>query len=202
MAANDYYNAPLPDHPNQHSSAGGRLPPAPLPVSSYSAYNPQYAAHTTDSPISPNYDPKSSLYHHPGRQTSDDSDSRFYGAGGGGRGNGSGHFADDIPLQPHSQNPQLENSSLHGKQPSMDDGALPGPANRSRRKKRREPEKKGWFKGKIPWVVYIFTLIQIAVFIAEIVRNCESSHPPLFSARTDNLPQPYSPAPPSPSTRK
>lgn len=36
-------------------------------------------------------------------------------------------------------------------------------------------EKRGWFKGKITWVCYILSLIQLIVFIVEIVKNCESS---------------------------
>lgn len=38
-------------------------------------------------------------------------------------------------------------------------------------KKRR---KHGFFGGKIPWVVYIFTLIQVGVFIGELVKNGRS----------------------------
>ena len=36
--------------------------------------------------------------------------------------------------------------------------------------------KKGWLKGKIPWVVYIVSTVQIAVFIAEIVKNCTCTY--------------------------
>ena len=35
--------------------------------------------------------------------------------------------------------------------------------------------KKGFFSGKIPWVVYATTLVQITVFIAEIIKNCKSN---------------------------
>jgi hypothetical protein len=45
----------------------------------------------------------------------------------------------------------------------------------------RESPKRGFGymnapKGKIPWVVYGFTIIQVAVFIAEIVKNCKYMH--------------------------
>ena len=33
--------------------------------------------------------------------------------------------------------------------------------------------KQGFFSGKIPWLVYILTLVQTTVFIVEIVKNCE-----------------------------
>lgn len=35
------------------------------------------------------------------------------------------------------------------------------------------PKKKGFFAGRIPWVVYIVSLAQISVFVGEIVKNCE-----------------------------
>lgn len=40
-----------------------------------------------------------------------------------------------------------------------------------RRKKRTPASKDGWFKGKITWVVYVLTFVQLVVFIAEIIRN-------------------------------
>jgi hypothetical protein len=37
----------------------------------------------------------------------------------------------------------------------------------SRRRKKRQ----GWFSGKITWVVFVTTLVQIGVFIGEIASN-------------------------------
>ena len=48
--------------------------------------------------------------------------------------------------------------------------------SRPRRLSEEEEKRNGFFTGRIPWVVFITTLIQIAVFIAEIVKNCESSN--------------------------
>ena len=48
--------------------------------------------------------------------------------------------------------------------------------SRPRRLSEEEAKRNGFFTGRIPWVVFIMTLIQIAVFIAEIVKNCESSN--------------------------
>ena len=39
------------------------------------------------------------------------------------------------------------------------------------RKKKRRKSKDGWFRGKITWVVYVLTVIQLAVFLAEIIKN-------------------------------
>lgn len=58
------------------------------------------------------------------------------------------------PILPHQQ-----------EDPFVRDAA-PGKRERGRRK-----EKEGWFTGKITWVVFTCSLIQIAVFIAMLVRN-------------------------------
>lgn len=39
------------------------------------------------------------------------------------------------------------------------------------RKKRRRKVKEGWFKGKITWVVYVVSVVELVVFIAEIIKN-------------------------------
>lgn len=36
-----------------------------------------------------------------------------------------------------------------------------------------DKKKNKWFSGKVPWVVYTLSLIQITVFIVEIIKNCE-----------------------------
>ena len=42
----------------------------------------------------------------------------------------------------------------------------------SRRDSRRDvPLNEGWFTGRITWVCYFLTVVQIAVFLAEIIRN-------------------------------
>jgi hypothetical protein len=40
-----------------------------------------------------------------------------------------------------------------------------------RPREKRKKKKKGWFSGRVTWVVYILTTVQIAVFIAEIIKN-------------------------------
>jgi len=54
----------------------------------------------------------------------------------------------NYPPSPESQNPQL----------------LPKPERKTKKK---------WFSGKVPWVVYTLSLIQLTVFIVEIIKNCE-----------------------------
>ena len=48
--------------------------------------------------------------------------------------------------------------------------------SRSRKKKRRRRHaKQGWFTGRITWVVFVLTVVQLIVFLAEIIKNGESS---------------------------
>ena len=62
--------------------------------------------------------------------------------------------ATDTPILPH----QIEDPFVRDADP---------------RKKRRRKMKEGWFKGKITWVVYVLTAVQLVVFIAEIIKNGE-----------------------------
>ena len=97
-------------------------------------------------------------------------DSRYYGQGGGGRPQDStGSFRDDIPLQDqappkdnynndhdHVYDAPIRPSNLEAGRPSRNSGFT-------------KPKKSLW---KQSWVCYIFGLIQVIVFIVEIVRNC------------------------------
>jgi hypothetical protein len=142
----------------------------PPPISSYAAYRGE-SLQRNDSPLTPYSDSPS----FESQSRNGGHDRRFYGVGGGGRINDSGGFGEDIPLRPRSeQNAPGSESPQHDG--SGGDKALPPPAGHRRRKRRREPERKkgikGFFQGKVPWVVYIFTLVQVTVFIVEIVKNC------------------------------
>jgi hypothetical protein len=46
---------------------------------------------------------------------------------------------------------------------------------------KRQKKSSRFFKKKIPWVVYITSLVQVIVFIVELVRNCMSHIPPVCS---------------------
>jgi hypothetical protein len=83
-------------------------------------------------------------------------------------------YADNIPLRPSKQTPlrkdlRAESTEYPPSTESQQDqgtGPVPSPPPQT---------KTGWFSGKICWVVYIITTVQIAVFIGEIVTNCTSS---------------------------
>ena len=92
--------------------------------------------------------------------------------------NGSTHtmdqYADNIPLRPSKQTPlrtgrRAESTKYPPSTESQQDqdiGLAPSPPPQ---------KKKGWLSGKVCWVVYIITTVQIGVFIGEIVKNCTSS---------------------------
>ena len=165
MATNAFYNSTL----HKRLSEAG-LPPLPIPLSSYSAYRPQSVSHS-ESPFTPNFEKKGPFYRAQ-TQDSNDSESQLFNFGND-RSNDSGRFADNVPLKPqHEQTPSDGELSKKG-DPDLDK-SLPIPVSQ-RRKRRREPEKKGFFKGRVPWVVYIFTLVQLTVFIVEMVKNGEFS---------------------------
>jgi len=163
MAASTSYN-----NSNQRRRSDIALPPPP--ISTYSAYRPE-SLQRKDSPLTPYSD--SPFFESPSKNG--EHDRRFYGAGGGGRASESGGFSDDIPLRPRSEQIAPEIGSPLHDGPGGDKALLP-PGSHRRRKRPREPERKkgirGFFSGKVPWVVYIFTLIQVTVFIVEIVKNC------------------------------
>lgn len=86
-------------------------------------------------------------------------------------------YTDEIPLKDQSriQTNQLQSqSNSNTAYPPSPESQNPDPtllaaSNRKRSKKR----KGGWFSGKVPWFVYFITLVQVSVFIGEIIKNCE-----------------------------
>ena len=103
------------------------------------------------------------MYGHQSQHSLGD-DSRYYGAGEGGVGGEQGVYADDIPLR---TNPQKSSADVEiSRQPAYgQDLALSSSVGQSRQATKRKR------RGNITWVVYILTLIQVIVFIAELVKN-------------------------------
>lgn len=184
MASNDYYNS--------YSTSAPRREDAPLPAVPSSTSKPLPSSHADGqsmasiSPINtriqspfddrayPSYAP-SSLH---------DSETEYHGAAGKYNNSRappsyssnphSDPFADQnaIPLQ--SQNPKMDSPTARygadpeARMPLNGDKAYPPEPRGSGLKSRK---KDGWFTGKITWMVYLLTTIQIAVFIAELARN-------------------------------
>ncbi|KAK4692963.1 hypothetical protein P7C71_g4339, partial [Lecanoromycetidae sp. Uapishka_2] len=170
MAANDYYNGSSMRSPTRstHSTSGTLSPKSPkspqfksLPPDPYTAYTPHHVQPPAPYMSSPydrqSYDQETS--YHPWAEQSHQASP--YNAGGIEQ--EPNPFDDDIPLRQH---PSKGGSDAVPSQYSDDPAIVDRrPGNGDRR--REEP----WYRGKIPWVVYILTTIQITVFIAELSRN-------------------------------
>lgn len=159
MAANDYYR----DSYREEQYSQSFRPPYPaangssshMPTSydhlySSEAINPSYSADELSSP-SPSLRP-----YHPGRQP---------------RPHLASQYRDSIPLKDgaaiQTTTGDWQNQATQYP-PSPDSQTEPHLLPRPAAKK-----KKGFFSGKIPWVVYTVTVVQIAVFVAEIIKNCK-----------------------------
>jgi hypothetical protein len=163
MAANDYYNS--------HSSQAHGQAPYYQNNSSLPSYHSN-PSQTAQSPVSPYEAPfEEGSYplggmnsHGMDSQSALGHDNRYYGQGGS-----QNSFRDDIPLREHSAMPSKDDEPT--------DHVYDIPPNATgvgERPNRTGESRRGFFKrplSKIPWVVYTLTLIQVAVFIAEIARN-------------------------------
>lgn len=155
MAANSYYNTGYSNNPptyeqaNPHTDSFHRQSPAPTYTGpSGHPYADSEPPHIRDS------------------QHSLGSDQGAYVAGG--RLNEGDHYAENIPLKENTQYSNGPPPANWMQQPTHyppDPAMLESAPNRSRGKK------KGFFKKKTPFVTYILTVVQIAVFIAELVKS-------------------------------
>ena len=195
MSANDYYNTKppnpnaVPAHPRYEQETAYTPDPAPYQSSlpyptsdappgrhdNHTAYDAP-ARQTTASPFATPFDdrvypmgrPTNAQYD---SQTSIGGDSRYYGQSDRPQ-DSTGTFRDDIPLQPQKpiapQKDQYHNDSDHvydaPPRPTHLEAGIPG----GNRVSYTKPKKSKW---KIAWVCYIIGAVQLAVFIAELVRN-------------------------------
>lgn len=61
-------------------------------------------------------------------------------------------------------------------------------------KRRRHKKKDGWFSGRITWVVYTLTLVQVGVFVGELIKNGILTGSPIETKPSFNImigPSPY-----------
>lgn len=163
MAANDYYNG----HP---SHSHGQAPY----YQNNNGFQPYHSnpSQPTQSPVSPYETPfEEGSYPLGGMnsqgmdsQTTLRNDGRYYGPTGSRT-----SFRDDIPLREHTAGPAKDDEPTDHVYDMPPNTAAMGGGRPSGQRNRR-----GFFKTpltKVPWVVYTLTLIQFAVFIAEIARN-------------------------------
>jgi hypothetical protein len=175
MSANDYYNAQS-QQPQSHQPYQSYRP-SPQSLPSYRSEAPvkHLAQPPLDtSPVSPFETPFDDHVYPSGvdgaqSQSTLGPDTRYYGQQGGRAATSQNSFADNIPLQDHPGKPGVENPST--------DHVYDAPAAPPRVMEEGRSKRRGGFgrlqspKKRIAWVVYTLTLIQVAVFIAEIVKN-------------------------------
>lgn len=163
MAANEYYNPSAQSQPTNHQLHEA-TPPASAkpPTSLYTNYPPP--PNRTSYPNSPHSNTASidSPYDNP-HHSRDSYSSRVASS----QWHDDRQYADNIPLKSSQPRPysQEDAAALNTQYP-------PSPESQQPAKSRRK-EKQGWFSGKITWVVYAATLVQIGVFVGEIIENCE-----------------------------
>ncbi|KAK4937752.1 hypothetical protein LTR10_021697 [Elasticomyces elasticus] len=157
MAANDYYNEPYMAQASQPYSRPqyNERPPPHIAFS----YNPVASSSSLDQSrpsnlYPPQQKPDRKYYesNDPSRQQSP-SPSRY---------------SESIPLKQQSKtntHPEDWRNQQTQYPPSPESQIQPQLVPSSTRKRN------GWFSGKIPWVVYIVSLVQITVFIVEIIKN-------------------------------
>lgn len=130
--------------------------------------------------MSQHYYPQDTGYHgQNGQQHSQQQQSYGQNAYGSGGLPGS---SDDIPLQDRHKDatdPEAFNDHVYD-DPNANVNAVGGRHRKSKKRKKVGLGQLGMFgsdKKRIPWVTYIFSIAQIAVFIGEIVNNGKLSLP-------------------------
>jgi hypothetical protein len=151
MAANDYYNTSYPPTGQPHGTTHGRTDD-PLPA--LPGNQPQKSA----SPFEDHYyqTPNSSgaLGGYPSHDTSYSNQQDPF----------TDHNAIPLHVQLKTDTNKLDNGSPT--RYNADPEAYPRPS-----RKRSKKKKKGWFSGRVTWVVYILTTVQIGVFVGELIKN-------------------------------
>ncbi|PKS05265.1 hypothetical protein jhhlp_008636 [Lomentospora prolificans] len=192
--------------PAASSSSGGYIPsPSPLSYTQHDPYSPsptpvQRPAHgaTHASPFDTVFDdnvyPMNNrhnnsstdfgTYNNSNMNLPQQQDTAYYGPG---RGSPDAGRAEDIPLQDRpNKDVEFGNDHVY----DAPDSGRPTPTQRKKKRKGNiRLGQLGMFgaeRKRIPWVVYIFTLVQIAVFIGEIARNAVLTGSPIMIKPTFN----------------
>lgn len=167
MSANDYFR----EHPSQQSRP--QLPTSGPPSYSYSPYESS-SPYITPVQSHDYLGPKPTTQQHAASLTGRPYDSS----------------SEQIPLKQTSkiqtnQDNFYPQDSQYPLSPETQTPTELLPERQRQRRHRRE--KKGFFAGRVPWVVYTLSLIQITVFIVEIIRNCKLSNVERWITGTDDL---------------
>ncbi|KAF3483293.1 rhomboid family membrane protein [Arthroderma uncinatum] len=180
MAATEYYNnsysqkphPAIPHDNDPHGGSWGQQPPSSPLTGEYSR----------------TYDNSNKYGHYAPGTDNDLADSRM--------GHHNDYYSEDIPLKanaaPQSKPDWADDtrySPTSHHDPQTEPLNLNDPIRRPSRRRR-----KGYFAKKIPWVTYITSLVQVVVFIIEIVRNAQLTGSPIMTKPSFNPmigPSPY-----------
>ncbi|KAK0754951.1 hypothetical protein B0T18DRAFT_49412 [Schizothecium vesticola] len=181
MAANDYYQQkPLPDPTYPPTGYSGAGQPASSSYSTYSGPPPSYTSQPPPKANQPSPSPFDTPF-----------DDHVYPASTHQSPYPSQNQLNDIPLQPQGQGRHSPN-----KDPEMQDHVYEAPKRKKSRKARVRMGELGMLGSsdkKIPWVVYLFTVIQVAVFVGELVKNGTATGSPIQTSPFNPMigPSPY-----------
>ncbi|GAQ40283.1 hypothetical protein AtubIFM55763_003318 [Aspergillus tubingensis] len=169
MAANSYYHGGYSNNPPSYEQANPHFDNIPTPG------HPDFHTHPYEPTAA---DPQ---LHHSQQSLGSD---QAYAAGG--RLNDE-PYSENIPLKSNqyangSPPPNWMHQPTHYS-PTPED-IEPPVAPTARRNRNR---KKGFFQKKIPWVTYAFTLVQIIVFIVELVKNAQFTGSPIETKPSFNV---------------
>jgi hypothetical protein len=197
MSANDYYNThaqrPQEQYYQSYNPSAPSLPPYQSQASS--VYHSQRPAPAPPSPFETPFDDHvypaaDSTSYKMDSQSTLGQDSRHYGNQGRRPQDSQSSFADNIPLKDHPGKPGMDNDSTD----HVYDAPLAPPKLMEEGRNKRRTSGLGKYtqpKKRIAWVVYALTLVQVGVFIGEIVKN--GMDPFSILCYDANFNQPYSP---------
>lgn len=172
MAAYDYYNTSDLHKPQRRSDAP--LPPIP----DYELSQRLGQTHSSSPFATPFDDPTYRPYGQQSQQSLG-SEHPYGSAGGGTRPYDPSPYSEDIPLRnhpsKHNQEPLSYDQHRHETEAAY--AARMEAQQRSGQSRRRK--RNGFFSGRVPWVVYFFSLVQLVVFIAELARNAVLTKSPI-----------------------
>ncbi|KAL8868163.1 MAG: hypothetical protein Q9174_005168, partial [Haloplaca sp. 1 TL-2023] len=172
MAADDYYNPYNPHKPQRRSDAP--LPPVP----DYQLPPRLDHGRPSPSPFTTPFDDPS--YRPYGQQSQHSLGSEYPPAGGvGARPYDASPYSENIPLRDHPSKQSQEPLSYDAQRQENEAAYASRMEAQQKSGHGRRKKSKGFFSGKVPWVVYFFTVIQIVVFIAEIARNAVLTGSPI-----------------------
>ncbi|KAI7343731.1 rhomboid-domain-containing protein [Hortaea werneckii] len=154
---NSYYTSPQDDYARFGYRTDAPLPPLPSSAQSQSPFN--------DTTYPYKYPNPSQSYAGSQGRIHDDADP----------------FEDENAIPMSGRRPKHDsNATIQPILPHQQEDPFVRDADpHKRRRRRRDKEKSGWFSGKITWVVYILSAVELVVFIAEIIKNAVLTGSPI-----------------------